>query len=353
MPSVCGLLVNGTEYRGWKGVRVQRSLDAVAGAFSLEITERTSHAAMGWPIQPGAECRVLMDGEPVITGYVDAARLAMSDTDHSVSVEGRDRTADLVDCAAPDEPGEWSGIGLAAFCARLARPYGVEVVDEAGGSQSFGVLKIQTGESCQEAMDRAARQCGIMLTCDGRGRLVLARPGGSTASVALEEGRNVKSAEVAVDHKDRFSLYTVKGQAQGSNTSWEGAASVRASARDAAMTRYRPLVVLAEQQATGASAAKRAQWECAVRAGRAATVTATVAGWRQGEGGPLWTVGQLVPVSLPSLRLDETLVLGSVEWVLTGTDGQISRLTLKRADAYLSEPVKKKTSDVNLWAGVL
>lgn len=356
MASVLGLLVDGTEYRGWKTIRVSRALDALAGAYSLEITERTDHAAMAWPIQPGASCRVLIDGEPVITGFVDSGRLAFGESSHTVSVDGRDATADLVDCAAPDEPGEWSGLPLAEFCRRMAKPYGLDVVDQAGNAGSFSVLKIQTGESCFEAMERAARQCGVVLTSDGSGRLVIARPGQTSAVVALEEGKNVKGAEVTVDHKDRFSSYTVKGQAQGSNDGWgETVSGVRAVAKDSGVRRHRPLVLVAEQQATAGSAAKRAQWECAVRAGKSAAVSVAVQGWRQGPGGPLWTCGDLVNVKLPTLRLEETLVLGALEFRLSDRDGQISRLTLKRPDAYLPEPVKPagKSGDVNPWAGVL
>ena len=65
------LLVNGTEYAGWKEIQVERSIDTISGAFSMAVSDQWEANAVPWPIKPGDQCKVLADGETLVTGFVD------------------------------------------------------------------------------------------------------------------------------------------------------------------------------------------------------------------------------------------------------------------------------------------
>lgn len=82
------------------------------------------------PYSRGAACRVLVDGLAVITGYVDDVRISCSASEHSVTVRGRDKTGDLVDCCAPSM--QLAGASLAVIARNLCAPFGIEVVDAIG-----------------------------------------------------------------------------------------------------------------------------------------------------------------------------------------------------------------------------
>lgn len=130
--------------------------------------------------------------------------------------------------------------------------------------------------------------------------------------------------------ENRYSTYRVLGQQPGNDfLGAAGAAHVRATATDPAVTRHRPLVVLAEQALDDAEAAERAQWEADVRAARARRVTVQVRGWRErGDTGPLWAPGRLAHVDDDWLGLDREMLISAVVYSL---DSEGTRATLSLA----------------------
>ena len=93
------LEVGGSLYGGWTSISITRGLDQVAGTFSLSYTERwpqDGRITRTYPVNEGDPCRVLIDGIPVITGYVDDAERQHEATSYSLSVSGRDKTGDIL-----------------------------------------------------------------------------------------------------------------------------------------------------------------------------------------------------------------------------------------------------------------
>ena len=210
-------------YGGWKRISIRRALGRVAGTFDLNVTERWPGQDVSRPIQPGAACRVLVDGLAVITGYVDDVRISCSASEHSVTVRGRDKTGDLVDCCAPSM--QLAGASLAVIARNLCAPFGIEVVDGAGADTVPG-FKINPGDTVFETLDQLARAQGVFLTTDGEGRLVLARAGREKAGTVLELGKNVMESRGSFSMADRYSEITVLGQTAASDT-WDGAKAGR------------------------------------------------------------------------------------------------------------------------------
>lgn len=315
------LIVNGHAYGGWKSVRVTRGIEQMAGAFELEVTDRwpADGKLRDWPIRAGDACRVELDGRPAINGYVDAVEVGLDEGSHSVRVSGRDRTADLVDCSAV-HAGQWSGRRLSAIARELARPFGIEVVVAADGAlPSFA---LQEGETVFEALERAARQVGVLPTSDPEGRLLLTRAGTDRVPVELAQG-NILRANGTFRVNERFSQITVKGQGRG-----EGEGQAKTQATDSEIVRYRPLVVIAEeQQGAQAGLQRRAEWERSVRAGRGSRAEVTVQGWSHPGG--LWLPNHRVRVDAPVIRTQAELLIVACTYVL---DGNGSRTELSLAD---------------------
>jgi hypothetical protein len=118
-------------------------------------TERWPGTTSPRPFREGESCRILVDGRPVITGYVDDVAIRYDDKDHAVSVSGRDRTADLVDCSAPSV--QWAGRSLPQVAAELCRPFGIGVRTLCDCAQTFQRLKNTEGDSVFETLEAAAR----------------------------------------------------------------------------------------------------------------------------------------------------------------------------------------------------
>ena len=269
--SECKLYVNGQIYGGWTDVTIRQSMTSVAGAFSIGLTERWAGQTEVWAIPAGAQCRVDVAGQTVITGYVDSVQVSHAAAQHSIVVSGRDATCDLVDCSA--ENGTYLQQPFLSICRTLVASYGIEVVDQAGVNYTVKRFVVQTGESVFQALERAARLAGVLLTSDGLGRLVLTQAGGAgratTALVTGPEG-NVLSANFTHDASQLYSVIRVKSQctASGLNQFDLSVASPEAelprtvgSASTPGVDRYRPLTLVAETQALADRCQQRAAWE--------------------------------------------------------------------------------------------
>jgi prophage tail gpP-like protein len=366
MAEQVSLLINGKQYRGWSEISLNTAMDALAGAFAISLTERwagdgrTPSQIEAWPIMKGDRCQVTIDGEVIIDGYVDQFRPSFGPTDHTIEVQGRDKTCDLIDCSAFHQPDQWKNVDLMQIAKILCAPFGIKVYTEVDVGPRFDVVKLQQGETVFSALDRLARFRKVLMAPGVAGGLLFTQAGKTRATVRLQQGVNIKSGSGVLDDSQRFSNYIVKGQNVSSKTT-DGELEAHAEARvtDSAVTRYRPLVIMAETGATNGSAADRATWEANVRLGRSAAATVTVRGWRQGLTGPLWKPNQLVGVTSSFLRMDGDMLIRQVTYKRSASSGTEVELSLVSPQAFSPEPPDKtkdkrpKTSGRNIWREAL
>lgn len=332
------LLVGGQVYAGWEEVGVTRAMDGAAGGFTLQVADRWSANSRPWEIQPGDICEVRLGGETVITGYVDLARPSFSRTSHSIEVQGRDRSADLVDCSAVHDPDEWRDIDFLELANILGAPFGVTARAEVDVGAPFTLVKLDQGETVLEALARHAKMRRLLVMPDGQGNLVITRAGTARAEVELAQGGNILDARGTLDWSERFSQYAVKGQANfGEETDPEAEAHVLGQAKDAYINRYRPLLITAETDANPLSAQQRAEWEATTRLGMSTQAEITVQGWRQRESGPLWQPNTLVRVRSRWLRMDGEMLVRQVAFGKSN-GGTTTTLSLVSPLAYEPEP---------------
>ena len=324
---------------------VTRALETVAGQFRIALSERAPGETAPRIIRAGDPCELLLDGERVLKGHVDTARVSYDAGNHMIEVTGRDATGDLVDCSAASKPGEWHEAKLEEIAAALAQPFGIPVRAEADTGRAFRRFRIEEGETAFEAIERACRFRGVLPLSDGDGGLVLGRPTRSRTAVRLERGRNILSASGESSWLDRFSVYELRGQQPGSDFLSPGAAAhVAASARDEGVTRHRPLTLVAEQALDAAEAQERIDWEASVRAGRSRRATIAVQGWRETPGGPLWEPGRLVHVKCDWLGLDRELLVSAVQQSLDEA-GTVARMTLMPAQVFAARLEREADTD--------
>lgn len=338
--STVELVIDGEIFAGWKSARIERSIEQISGAFVLELTERFPGQQIKWKIECGAQCSLHLDGIKVITGAVDRSERSGSATQLQLSVNGRDRTADLVDCSAcraDGSTGEINGVRLDALAKILVKGYNVGVTVAAGLDLGapFATWSIEPGETIHDSLERAARQRAVLLTSDGLGNLVITRAGKTRNPVALVEGENLLTWNVVRDDSQRHYNYLALGQSSETDS---GRYSERA--KDAAIRTNRRLIIVAEDLATGITLRERIQWERNIRRARGRQISVTVAGF--GGQNKLWNPNELVSIRIPSADIDANLLIVSVVQSID-EKGATSTLTLAPADAYdlLAEPDPK------------
>lgn len=370
------LLVDGAEYAGWKAVRISAGIERQARDFTLEVTDR-------WPgqtdvprrISAGDACQVFIGPDLVLTGHVDATPIRYDGRSVSVTVQGRSKTADLVDCsplqpgqavgasaglwadvtplkgpapkpvAAPKTAaGQWRNQRLEVIAAALAAPYGVQVIAQADTGRPITDHQVQVGESVFESIDRMMRARHVLSTDNERGDLVFVSVGsGGRASTEIFTGKNVLVCSSDLDYKDVYTTYIVKGQRAGTDD--EFAAQVAeslgsASGPVARLRRRRILVIKQGGQVDSGTAQERADYERAHRAAAATQAAYAVNGWRQDDGS-LWQPNLLVRVRDAVIGIDAERLISEVSYVM---DSNGLRAEMKVADpaGFLSKAEKSK-----------
>jgi prophage tail gpP-like protein len=366
------LVVDGQVHRGWRAMKAITTLDAPCAKFTLELAERWADAEDARPrtVKPGASCQLLLGGDLVVDGWVDAVEVIYDERDHVLTVVARDKVCDLVDCAAVlDGPHEWTGLKLDEIARRLAAPYGVTVEAEVDVGAAFPRFAIQPGETAWEALSRAATARGVLVAGDGTGRLRLTRAGQAQRRAApIVLGENVQRARGVFDHARRYSTVCVRGQGEGGGSAQgiyddSGATPVlveggertlalrgEGRASDAVVRRFRPRVIVAEAAGDARGFAARALWEVRHAAGDGTRVAYTVPGWRAADG-KLWRVGELVPVSDPWLGIEAELLVATVIFSLTPSDGSVTEVEVTLPDAYEVREIPVKQTGGAAGAG--
>ncbi|MFJ2445158.1 phage baseplate assembly protein [Pseudomonas sp. NPDC087626] len=333
------LSVGGQDYGGWKAVSIGAGLERQARDFTLGITWR-------WPgggevpvrIRQGEAVEVRIGQELLLTGYVFSTPIRYNSESVTLSISGRSRTADLVDCAAVNQPGQWRGQNVQQIIAAIAGEYGIAVVNEVALTLGVEDHSIEPGETAFESIDRLLTLSRLFSTDDGRGRLVIAKPGSAGRAVdALELGKNLLSGDTSLDFSAVFSEYVSKGQRSGTDTSFGAAASeVEGRISDERVERRRVKVIQQSGQLTAKLARERVEWERANAVGKALTVNYVVQGWRQSNGA-LWRHNMLVRVIDPLIGVDRDMLISEISYELS-EQGTTAKISVAPPEAFLPEP---------------
>lgn len=348
MPEV-QLIVNGSAYGGWKAVRVTRTIEALANSFDMDVSDRWSGQEEDWPILEEDECRVDLDGETVITGYVDRPRLAISAQSRALGYAGRDRAGALEDCSAVLDRWEFRDSNVYEIARAVAHPFGVAVWVQAGLvlPPRIRKLAVSPGDTAGSVIEKAAKMSGVLVVSDGAGGIVITQAG-ATRAEPLVQGQNILSASVEYDASTRFRRYVVATQIPGTDNTSADSTRIRAEAIDEGVRRTeRVTMVLPDTGISTEYARRRADWEARSRAARAEAVSVTVPGWQQTDG-TLWPVNAHTFVQAPAIRVNGDMLIATAEHVIDG-GGPATTFRLLRPDAFTPEPQARVKASGGSW----
>lgn len=330
------LIINGEIYEGWTEVSVTRDIERMSGAFELKLTDKWPNLERLRAVKPGFECTLNNGSDRLVTGWLDAVDVSISTGDHTITAIGRDKTGDLVDCAAVHAGGEWIDQTIEQIASDICQPFGITViVDAAAGHEVIRKFKLEESETGFAAIERLCRIKGLLATSTPEGALRITSASNAVRiSATLKDGvgGNVLAAQASFNHAERFSTYTVKGQADGfAMDGGTDAAGPKGVATDPGITRYRPTTVLAEETVDAAACEVRAKWEASVRAGRAKRLTSTVQGWYHAEG--FWRPLTQVSCDIEKVNLAGDMLISAVTNKISD-GGTTTELTLADPRAF-------------------
>lgn len=347
---VLTLTVGNQSLTGWQRVSVTRPLAAIPASFQIEVTERYPNATT-INIEAGQPCTVKIGSDLVLTGYVDRYASSISASQHTIRVEGRSKSEDLVDCSAlvpntsagsPTTPGMQILNGdVLSISRKLAEPYHVTInTNVSGPFEALPQFNINLGETVWDIIDRITRYSEMLVYDMPDGSIMFAKVGTESMKSGFKLGDNVETADVMMSMDQRYQEYeghVISNMALGTDAG-VNMPQVGEIVRDNDVPRFRKLYVISEQYVMGQPlAGKRALWEKNRRWGQSFNFNVTCDAWRDAAG-KLWEPNKLAPIDAPQLKLsNKSWLIGTVTYIRDEA-GQHARLGLWPPEAFTVEP---------------
>ncbi|MBB4956229.1 prophage tail gpP-like protein [Agrobacterium vitis] len=371
------LYLDGTLYDQWETGEVERDLKDFSGRFSFTFRDAPRSAdvlpfaSMGAVkrLAPQMEAKIMIGRRVVLRGYVETVNPDMRDGQATVQISGRDKTGDLIDCAAlVDGPAELKNVKLEDAVKKIAEPYGLTVKSEVDTGEVFDRYSIDLGETAFSAIEKGTRSRRVLVLSDGVGGIVITRTGKSKAPADLTLPGNVLSSSATFSTEGRHSKTVVRGQSERAGKSRKAAsleasaaplterAEGNGSARDAErkgtvatgtatddeIKRYRPVVHLARSKADAKAATDEADWRNRTARAKAEEYTHSVKGHT--VDGTLWMVNQLVTVSDVWLEVYRDLLISKVKFS-ESSSGATTEMTTCSPEAFDTEDTGKRRTN--------
>lgn len=324
---------NGKVFSNWLSASVTRSLDRIAGAFSLSVCPTGGLDSFG--IFAGDSVEIRIDGKACLSGFVDKVSGSFSDGSHSVTVSGSEKTSDLADCSL-ESPLEWKDKDIAQIAGEICGAFGIPFSNRNGVpvGEKFKKFSVEPGGKAVDAISKLCKSRGILVCSDGLGNVSLLRPDSCPRGDSLKQGENLVSASADYSVSDRYSEYDVFGSGKASK-------KVRATAVDAQIGRNRKLCIVDSNSTEKDKVQARADFEKRSRIAKSLSVKCELAGWKCASG--IWSPGVVCSVYAPAVGISDPvdLLVNSVS--LTASEsGTKTSLSLVYPGVYEPQPESKK-----------
>jgi prophage tail gpP-like protein len=251
-------------------------------------------------------------GRRVTTVLVDEITVQVDGTKHSLTIRGRSPARDIIDSTWSDAYQEMTLKALAnkigGLFAITCETFPTYAEDP---TQLVPAFHLQ-GESPWIKLMNEANNQGLLFTANEAGNLYLWKARGNPEHFHLTEGVNIKTIQWIANGAEQFHEYIVTG---GGN---------KAQRVDGTCENNRILTIdMTDPAVTQAKLERRAETE--MRRRRETRITVAVSGWgltdeqikRLGptEGKEVfWVPNILIPVKVPSIGLDDKLLISEVEY---------------------------------------
>lgn len=321
--------LNGNRYFGWTSAEVTASMSEASRSFTVTMAE-VNLGALGdsfWAA-PGDEIEVWCGEVSVLKGFINEYRPSFDANSHTVTISGRGKSQDSVDCAAAaHSTGRFENMNLRDIANDLA---GIvdNTVSALEATPVIGKFQVNQGETIVEAIRRLCHAHGfsIMGNADGSMSLIRGTSSDRYKGVYLQEGRwPLLSASATISDHQKFSDYDMKTQLSGAENRFGVRASAEiAKVKDATVRRYRPHVGLMSVAGDSQTAGSAADWSARRIAGKGVNVDATVQGFFYAD--EIWEPNKLIYVNSKMLKCDHEMLIESCTY---RQDAQGTRTDLK------------------------
>jgi len=341
------LEVGGRRYNNFTEVNIERALDAISGVFYFQAA---SDYKLPFPIPRGQAVKVYVNDSQVITGYVDRIKVSYDSNTHTISIEGRDKTADIVDSKVDHKIEFVAPISLEDIATQTLAAIGatdVSVINKVEGLEPFlkgDLISANIGQSAFDFLDMYAKKKQVITTTDGLGNLVFSRASTVSTDVQLNNIvggtlNTIKSASVSYDDSERFNEYTFYSQGNPGGDKDVGESSKQLTDRtgtytDPEVRTSRQYHEVSESSSKEATLDDRAKWEGQIRKAKSFRYNCTVVGHSPVDSGEAYTPNTLVRVKDDFADVNDELLLFKVTSRVSSSGGSTTDLEMLTKEAF-------------------
>ena len=340
--------VDGKAHNSWKSYDIDSDFLIPADAFKFDLGVPSNSTVL--PDFSGAEVKVRINGELVMTGIVDTTQHTISKTNRTYSLNGRDRASILVDCSAPIT--NVKGLTVLDAVKKIVEPLGIKKVAlRAENNPILDKVDIDVGETAWNAAMRCANSAGLHLWFEPNGGLIVGGADYSTPPVAtlccMKDGKrnNFEQADLTFDVSNRFSEVTFLAQSHGKQGQ-DNKNDLKWVYNDPEMTTYKPKTVVVSDVDNLEALQKWAKKYIADSVLEGFTLTIVVPDHKM-QDGTLWQPGQRVHVICEEYEIDAIFFLMGRRFTLSRNSGTQTELRFKQdgiwtPDAYNAKAEKAR-----------
>jgi len=314
----CEIVAAGARYRFWKDVEVNRNFGQPVSELRLSVAEISPQGGKDWSsirLKPRDPVEAYLAGRKVATGKVSARQVGYDANNHGVRFIVQSKVADIVNGTVQAKPGQYRKYSTSKICGAVCAPYGIGfkiIGAPSGADKIFERVSVQFGESPFDLIERLCRMRNLHLVDDAQGNLIASRGGTAAAVADLQEGRNIKRAEMIWSEAQKIDQATAHGDQHGTDECWgDECRGNSATAKNPNWSGgFRALDFLSEHTGDKRDMQMRANHEVDANVGGTLTASVTVQGWLLQEGS-LWIehVGKFVNVYSPMLFPQDKMIL--------------------------------------------
>lgn len=343
------LEVNGVQYTNFTAASCEIRLDALSNKFKFDAVAPNG---LPLPFKGGEACKVIVDGEVVLTGFIEVVSVDYSGSDHIISVSGRDKTADLLDSTI-DGIGDIRGDGLTlkSLIEKVVDHLGIDiqVIDEvnpAPYNAAEDIAAPEPGDNAFRFIEKYAKKRQVLLTSNGDGNIVIAANSGQSAEGAVQhiigaEDNNVIASSFSYDTTGRYNAYKI---ASGQNpvalnlagdTDLASLVNQGGGVIDSDIRAGRQLILISDSPFSDGSCGDRAKWEADIRRARGLVYSATVPLFRVGgDQGDIWKINRIYQIVDDFVGKVEPMLCNSVTFTFDVDSGRNTNLGFVGQKAY-------------------
>lgn len=340
-------VINGTPFTDFVEGSVTSSLTSMANDF------RFVASAVGTfpPFKQGDPVVARVDGETVLTGFIDEVSGSDSEGSHVVAYSGRDRTGDFLDSQINviDDIQASDALTLQRII-RIVLDHlgsGLQVLDAFGPppfNQAEDIVTPEAGESAFDFVSKYAKKRQALLSSTGDGDILITQsePTDSGAVVQRLSGsdsNNILRQSWTINATTLHNKYVHRGQLDPRALNFTGGASVENLENQSGQftnsdARAGRQFVKVEGESYGSDQlTDRAKWTGQLAKARATRFSCTVRGHQMPAGG-IWEVNTLVQVNSDVADISRKMLLDSLTFSESENGPTITSLELVEANVY-------------------